>query len=67
MHYVGKAATFILLIALPMLLLAKVSPAAATWAYPGGWGFAWWGLVLYWVAAFFYLVQIRGALREARA
>ncbi len=66
-HYVGKAATFILLIALPMLLLAKVSPAAATWAYPGGWGFAWWGLVLYWVAAFFYLVQIRGALREARA
>jgi cardiolipin synthase len=66
-HYVGKAATFLLLIALPMLLLAHVSPGAAHWAYPAGWGLAWWGLVLYWVAAFFYVVQIRGALREARA
>ena len=28
-HYVGKAATFLLLIALPMLLLAKVSPGTA--------------------------------------
>jgi cardiolipin synthase len=66
-HYVGKSATFLLLIALPMLLLARVSPGAASWAYPGGWGFAWWGLVLYWVAALLYLAQVRGAVREARA
>jgi cardiolipin synthase len=31
-HYLGKTATFILLMAFPMLLLAAVSPAAAWWA-----------------------------------
>jgi cardiolipin synthase len=66
-HYVGKAATFLLLIALPLLLLAKVSTGMASWAYPCGWAFAWWGLVLYWVAALFYVAQVRGAVREARA
>ena len=66
-HYVGKSATFLLLIALPMLLLAAGSPGAAGWAYPTGWGLAWWGLVLYWVAALFYVVQVRGVVRESRA
>jgi cardiolipin synthase (CMP-forming) len=66
-HYVGKSATFILLVALPMLLLAAVSPGAAGWAYPGGWGLAWWGLVLYWVAALLYFVQVLGVARNDRA
>jgi cardiolipin synthase len=65
-HYVGKAGTFLLLIALPMLLLAHASGSAAVWAYPGGWAFAWWGLVLYWIAGLFYVVQAAGALREVR-
>ena len=39
----------------------------ARWAYPCGWALAWWGLVLYWVAAIFYLVQTAGVVREARA
>jgi cardiolipin synthase len=63
-HYVGKSATFLLLIALPMLLLAKVN--GTTWAYASGWGLAWWGLVLYWVAALFYLVQVVGVVRAGR-
>src|SRR5437773_5924537 len=47
-HYLGKTATFILLFAFPVLLLAHVSPAAATVAAPAGWALAWWGIVLYW-------------------
>lgn len=62
-HYIGKAATFVLLLALPVLLLAFVSDSAAGWAHPLGWGLAWWGLVLYWVAALFYTWQVVGVVR----
>ena len=65
-HYVGKTATFILLVAFPTLLLASAAPSTHVWAYPCGWAMAWWGLVLYWVAAVFYLVQTAGVIREAR-
>lgn len=65
-HYVGKAATFILLFAMPVLLLAEVSESAAGWAYPAGWGLAWWALILYWIAGGMYLVQVTRAVREAR-
>jgi cardiolipin synthase (CMP-forming) len=65
-HYVGKSATFILLLALPILLLAKVSPGTEVWSYPTGWSLAWWGLVLYWIAALFYVVQLVGVVREGR-
>ncbi len=65
-HYVGKTATFILLMAFPMLLLAKASAGAAVWAYPSGWALAWWGLALYWVAAVLYLVQFAAVVRAAR-
>jgi cardiolipin synthase (CMP-forming) len=66
-HYIGKTATFILLVAFPTLLLAAAVPSTHAWAYPCGWALAWWGLVLYWVAAGFYLVQTAGVVREARA
>jgi cardiolipin synthase len=62
-HYVGKTATFILLVALPVLLLVKASPGTAWWAHPVGWGLAWWGLVLYWVAASIYISQVVGVAR----
>jgi cardiolipin synthase len=64
-HYVGKTATFILLVALPVLLLVKASPGTAWWAHPVGWGLAWWGLVLYWVAASIYVSQVVGVVRAA--
>ena len=63
-HYLGKTATFILLLAFPMLLLAKAT--GATFWYAAGWGFAWWGIVLYWVAGLFYIYQVIGAVRAAR-
>jgi cardiolipin synthase len=65
-HYVGKAATFILLFALPTLLLLKVSPGTEWWTYPAGWSLAWWGLVLYWIAALIYVVQVVGVVRGNR-
>jgi cardiolipin synthase len=65
-HYVGKTATFILLAAFPMLLLARASSAAAPIAGPSGWALAWWGIVLYWIAAVFYLIQFTSTIRAAR-
>jgi cardiolipin synthase (CMP-forming) len=65
-HYVGKSATFILLVAFPVLLLAHVLGQPYGWWYAAGWGFALWGLALYWIAAIFYVIQVYGALRESR-
>jgi cardiolipin synthase len=65
-HYLGKSATFLLLVALPMVLLAAAAPATYVWAYPVGWGLAWWGLVFYWIAGALYVIQAAKALREAR-
>ncbi|SCL26834.1 CDP-alcohol phosphatidyltransferase family protein [Micromonospora inyonensis] len=64
-HYVGKTATFVLLAAFPILLLAATTPAVATAAAAIGWGLAWWGLVLYWVAGVFYVVQAGQLVRRS--
>ncbi|MGA1171649.1 MAG: CDP-alcohol phosphatidyltransferase family protein [Aquiluna sp.] len=58
-HFLGKAATFALLYALPLLLLADVWPSAEAAILPLAWGFAYWGIGLYWVAGFVYLAQLR--------
>jgi cardiolipin synthase len=65
-HYVGKTATFLLLAAFPVLLLASASPGARALASPIGWGLAWWGIVLYWVAGVLYLIQCVAVIRAAR-
>ena len=65
-HYVGKSATFILLVAFPVLLLAHVLGQPYGWWYAAGWGLALWGLTLYWIAAVFYVIQVYGVLRETR-
>ncbi|MGS2615858.1 CDP-alcohol phosphatidyltransferase family protein [Micromonospora sp. LZ34] len=66
-HYVGKTATFLLLAAFPVLLLAAAVPGTATVAGAIGWGLAWWGLVLYWVAGALYVVQARQLVTTVRA
>ncbi|SCG16401.1 CDP-alcohol phosphatidyltransferase family protein [Micromonospora echinofusca] len=66
-HYVGKTATFLLLAAFPVLLLAAAVPGAASAAGAIGWGLAWWGLVLYWVAGALYVVQAARLVRAVRA
>jgi cardiolipin synthase len=65
-HYLGKTATFILLFAFPVLLLAEASAAAAPVAAAIGWGLAWWGIGLYWIAGLFYLYQVVAVARRDR-
>ena len=66
-HFAGKAATFNLLYAFPLLLLADGDSTAARIAEPIGWGFVWWGTVLYWVAGVLYALQLRQLLAARRA
>ena len=68
-HFLGKAATFNLLYAFPMLLAALPAHDGllATVFRPLGWAFATWGSVLYLWAGVLYVVQVRqvlGAQRE---
>jgi cardiolipin synthase len=66
-HFVGKAATFDLLFAFPVILIGQGDGWLATVALPCGWAFAWWGTVLYWVAGVMYAMQTRDIVRAARA
>ena len=66
-HYLGKAATFNLLYAFPLLLLGDGSgemTTVQTLANVFGWAFAIWGSGLYWWAGVLYVVQVRN-LAEA--
>lgn len=65
-HFAGKAATFALLYAFPLLLLAGWSGPVGTIATVLGWAFAWWGLALYWFAAALYVIQARELLNPDR-
>ncbi len=65
-HFLGKAATFNLLYAFPLLLLAQGDGVAATLARPVAWAFAWWGTGLYWWAGWLYLRQVRSVVGGAR-
>ncbi len=60
-HFLGKAATFNLLYAFPMLLAAlpSRSDTLATVFRPLGWAFASWGSVLYIWSGILYVVQVR--------
>ena len=58
-HFLGKAGTFALLYALPLMLLADIWPAAEFVILPLSWGFAYWGIGLYWLAGFIYVKQVK--------
>ena len=68
-HWLGKAATFNLLYAFPMLLAAI--PGRDDWVAtvfrPLGWAFAAWGSVLYVWAGVLYVVQVRQLVQADRA
>lgn len=63
-HFIGKAATFNLIYAFPLVLLGHQPGIVGAIALPIGWGFAWWGTGLYWVAGLMYAVQIRQMVRD---
>ena len=62
-HYLGKAATFNLLYAFPLLLLGEGTGVVPTLARVFGWAFAWWGIGLYWWAGVLYAWQVVTLLR----
>jgi cardiolipin synthase len=66
-HFLGKAATFCLLIGFPLLLLGATAAgtglSVAVVSRVVGWAFAIWGTGLYWWAGVLYLVQARQILR----
>ena len=57
-HFLGKAATFNLLYAFPLLLLGDGEGTLATLADVFGWAFAVWGIGLYWWAGVLYAYQV---------
>ncbi len=65
-HYLGKAATFLLLYAFPLLLLGDGGGAWA-WVLPVAWALTIWGSALYVLAGLLYVVQVLGLLRADRA
>jgi cardiolipin synthase len=66
-HYLGKAGTFALLYAFPLLLLANVFESANFVILPIAWAFALWGAGLYWWAGFVYVKQVRDLVSGVRA
>jgi cardiolipin synthase (CMP-forming) len=65
-HYLGKASTFALLYAFPLLLMGKIFTEAAFIITPLAWAFALWGVALYWWSGFVYLWQLVLLIREQR-
>jgi cardiolipin synthase len=66
-HYLGKAATLLLLYAFPVLLIADGDGAIAAVAEPFAWAFTIWGTALYVLAGLLYVVQVAGIVRAERA
>lgn len=58
-HFLGKAGTFALLYALPLLLMADIFPSAQFIVLPLAWAFAYWGVAMYWIAGVIYVIQVR--------
>jgi cardiolipin synthase len=66
-HYLGKAATLLLLYAFPVLLIASGEGRLAEVAEPFAWALTIWGTALYLVAGLFYVIQVLGIVRAERA
>jgi cardiolipin synthase len=63
-HFLGKAATFSLLYAFPLLFVGDGDGTFARMALVFGWAFAIWGLALYWWAGLLYAWQVRKLLLD---
>lgn len=62
-HFMGKAATYNLLFSFPLLLLGAGSNTASDIGGALGWGFAIWGIALYWWAGVLYARQVQLLVR----
>jgi len=66
-HFLGKAGTFALFYALPLLLMADIWPQADFIVLPLAWGFAYWGVALYWLSGFLYVKQVIEVVSSIKA
>ena len=66
-HFLGKAATFNLLYAFPLLFIGDGDGTIAHLAEVFGWAFAIWGTGLYWWAGLLYAWQVRTLLADPEA
>ena len=62
-HHLGKAATFCLFWALPLLMLGEAVDVLAPFSLPLGWAFALWGAFLYWWAGIVYIGETARVIR----
>lgn len=62
-HFFGKAGTFSLLYAFPLLLIAKVFEEVSLIVLPIAWAFAIWGVGLYWWSAVLYYRQVFSVIK----
>jgi cardiolipin synthase len=65
-HYLGKAATFNLLYAFPLLLIGSHAGTISAVAKPIAWAFTIWGTGLYLWAGGLYLLQVRRITQRVR-
>ncbi|MDH6121090.1 cardiolipin synthase [Kitasatospora sp. GAS204A] len=65
--FLGKAATFNLMYAFPLLLLGLGDGWIHRTAEAVSWAFIWWGTVLYWWAGILYAVQARRIVKAEAA
>lgn len=65
-HLAGKAGTFALMYAFPLLLISLFENWVGTVAWVLGWAFALWGVGLYWLSAGLYLHQVAKISREPK-
>jgi CDP-diacylglycerol--glycerol-3-phosphate 3-phosphatidyltransferase len=65
-HFLGKAATFNLLYAFPLLLLSAGTGGLAEVVRPFAWAFTVWGVCLYYWSGALYAIQAVGVVRQAR-
>ena len=63
-HFLGKAATFALLYAFPLVLLGNGDGVGPTIARVFGWASVIWGTALYWWAGLLYIRQTADVLRR---
>jgi cardiolipin synthase (CMP-forming) len=66
-HYLGKAATLLLLYAFPVLLIAQGEGLLASLAEPFAWAFTIWGTALYVLAGLLYVIQVFAIVRAERS
>lgn len=62
-HFLGKAGTFALMYAFPLLLMSKVIQGAENVILPIAWAFALWGVGLYWWSGFLYFRQVFAVIK----